>query len=296
MEKPQVKVLYELSKEGQKASFLAGRTGQVLQVLHISHGDQLYELAVGLACINRDGSAVIDTTFFDGNKEWGYYPSTEEVLTREKNRQEQLIEEKAAFEARLAAEKEVIVQRCLKQGPEAFITTESFGTTFCEVTDDERLVSLKQEAKKIVKERRAQEKAKADVQVKNTKLKAKQEEFCRLAWIENHGSFRLKRMIEEDIEHQATYRDERLKNDYPGWSWAKNLEGEYDEPRNPLEEAFVILDEARKKAPKAKLVYWTVCEEDITLPAWRKQYVVVAEFLGQEIVYGHNRKSGRTLG
>lgn len=296
MGKPQVEVLYELSKEGQKASFLAGHKGQALQALHISHGDQLYELAVGLACIHRDGSAVIDTIFFEGNKEWGYHPSTEEVLTREKNRQEQLIEENAAFKARLAAEKEVIVQRCLKQGPEAFITTESFGTTFCEVTDDERLALLKQEAKKIVEERRAKEKAKADVLGENTKLKAKQEESYRLAWIESHGSVRLKRMVEEDIEYQATYRDERLKSDYPGWLWAKNLEGEYDEPRNPSEEAFVILDEARKDAPKAKLVYWTVDQAITAVPAWRKQYVVVAEFLGQEIVYGYNRKSGNVLG
>lgn len=76
----------------------------------------------------------------------------------------------------------------------------------------------------------------------------------RKAWIELHGSPRLRRLIKEHIEHTAVYRDERLKLERPGWRWRRPDE-ECGEPRNPPEEAFILLDEARKTVPDAKLVF-----------------------------------------
>lgn len=120
-----------------------------------------------------------------------------------------------------------------------------------------------------------------------------QAENERLVWINQHGSERLKRMLQEGIECDATYRDERLSLERPGWAWTKPARGEYDDPRNPPLEAFKLLDEARKLAPDAKLVYWQVendpedyYDDDRDKYAWTG-YVAVAEYLdGREIVFG----------
>lgn len=117
----------------------------------------------------------------------------------------------------------------------------------------------------------------------------------RVDWIREHGSPRLKRMLEEGIEHMATYRSERLALERPGWSFANDVRGDADEPRNPPKEAFDLLDEARAIAADAQLVYWVAerdCEgcrerycpdhgEDYTV----RGYTCVATFLGRKIVF-----------
>lgn len=111
----------------------------------------------------------------------------------------------------------------------------------------------------------------------------------RAAWIEAHGSPRLKRLVAEGIEHDAVYRDERLALERPGWRWDRDVPGSADDPRNAPMSALELLDEARETDPDAELVYWTVHEEDDEdddgEPVMVRGYTCVAEFLGRRIVY-----------
>ena len=100
------------------------------------------------------------------------------------------------------------------------------------------------------------------------------------AWISAHGSARLKRCMAEGIECAAAYRDERMAAERPGWQWYAEVDGRKDIPRNPGMEAFALLDEARTMDPTAKLVY--AGDNSAT------GYAALAEFLGDEIVYGWN--------
>lgn len=110
------------------------------------------------------------------------------------------------------------------------------------------------------------------------------------AWIDAHGSRRLKRCKAENVDCIAAYRDERLAMDRPGWIWdTADVPGSGKEPRNPPESAFDLLDEARKTDPAARLVFWvaeeSVDEEGDEIPEWRG-YAAMSEFLGRDIVYG----------
>lgn len=112
----------------------------------------------------------------------------------------------------------------------------------------------------------------------------------RIAWIGQHGSARLKRLLFEGIEHDAVYRDERLGAERPGWRYdVQGLPGTASDPRNPPEAALDLLDEARKTAPDARLVYWTVDEDwddygDKVVDE-KYGYTATAKFLGLNIVY-----------
>lgn len=112
------------------------------------------------------------------------------------------------------------------------------------------------------------------------------------AWIDAHGSSRLKRCKAEGLNCESVYRDERLALDRPGWEWASTVAGDHDDIRNPSMDAFELLDECRQTDPDARLVYWTVeydeedqYDEDGDKFAWRGP-ACVAEFLGREIVRG----------
>lgn len=127
-----------------------------------------------------------------------------------------------------------------------------------------------------------------------------QEQACyeneRRRWAEEHGSRRLRQMIEEGIECDAVYRDERLAVERPGWVWEDNVRGNPDEPRNVPDEAFDILYEARSLEPDATLWYWTVERnqdeyygdpyEDSRF-VWTG-YVARARFIGEPILHGYD--------
>ena len=118
----------------------------------------------------------------------------------------------------------------------------------------------------------------------------------RREWAAEHGSRRLKRCIEEGIECDGIYRDERLAMAHPGAAYCKGLPGAADEPRNPPQTAADLLDKARQTAPEAKLRYWVINRDELAealgqdklqrldLEAWRG-YVAVAEFLGRGIAF-----------
>lgn len=128
-------------------------------------------------------------------------------------------------------------------------------------------------------------------------LKAKAEadrQASKVAWITSNGSSRLKRMVQEKIACDSVYREERLAKDYPGWRFDYTIadnDAKYDEPRNCDDDDFVLLDEARKTFPDAKLEFRKIAGEiefDEDEPAdssWSK-VVATSEFEGKKIVFG----------
>ena len=142
---------------------------------------------------------------------------------------------------------------------------------------------LQAEAARAAAGRLASEKEKAEKAERAAAVKADM-----AAWITANGSARLRRCLAEGVECAAAYRDERLVMERPGW--VLDTDGTDSEPRNPPDEAFALLDEARKTAPDAKLNYLTYEDQtdeetgDVTA-GWRG-YVAVAEFLGRTIRYG----------
>jgi len=129
---------------------------------------------------------------------------------------------------------------------------------------------LREEAKEAAAQREAEELAK------------------RAAWIDEHGSNRLKLCLAEGIECDAIYYDERLALERAGWRWADDVPGEDDEPRNPPDAALEMLIIGRATLPQteragAVLRYWV---DNSEYGNSRRGYVVMAEFLGSSIVYG----------
>lgn len=104
-------------------------------------------------------------------------------------------------------------------------------------------------------------------------------------WVTAHGSQRLKRCLSEGINCGSCYRDERLAFDRPGWRWERSVAGKYNDPRNPTDEAFELLDSARATLPsgtESRLVYWVESDDS---DSWRG-YAVISDFMGREIVFG----------
>lgn len=114
------------------------------------------------------------------------------------------------------------------------------------------------------------------------------------AWIGQHGTPRLRRLIAEGIECESLYLEERLALERPGWQWAEDVDGEAREVRNARQEGLDLLDEARRTDPAAKLVWWVVeheCDEDCEpdcarAETDRKDYACTADFLARDIVFG----------
>lgn len=128
-------------------------------------------------------------------------------------------------------------------------------------------------------------------QINQDQAKA-QETQERAAWIEAHGSRRLRRLLAEGIEHTSVYLAERLAVERPGWRWQHRTPGVAEEPRNCPVEAFGLLDEARLTEPQARLVWWVVehsCSDECgwcgLVYVWRG-YAAQAQYMGREILYG----------
>lgn len=120
-----------------------------------------------------------------------------------------------------------------------------------------------------------------------------EEQQERANWIEQHGSIRLKRLVQEGIKHDAVYADERLSADRAGWCYYGNAVGEFCDAINAPIEAFDVLDAARTTASDAQLSYYIVRwseleevpEESSAKYAW-EGYVAKAMFLNSQIVFG----------
>lgn len=137
----------------------------------------------------------------------------------------------------------------------------------------------------------ADEQARRDAAEAEKKAAEQAETRERLAWIAANGSERLRRCVAEKISCLATYRDERLAAERPGWRWWDAVRGKDLDPRNPPAEAFDLLDEARAIAPDAELRFVEADAEtddetgDETAHEIRG-YACLANFLGRQIVFG----------
>lgn len=95
------------------------------------------------------------------------------------------------------------------------------------------------------------------------------------AWVEAHGSARLKKALELGMlfRCEQVYREERAAREYPDWVLAGTIEELRPllDIHNPSLEALEAFDDARRLNPKANLVY----------SDRRKRAVLVAPFLGR---------------
>lgn len=124
----------------------------------------------------------------------------------------------------------------------------------------------------------------AQAERKREEVKAAKEQAAKeqAAWIKAHGSVRLKRHLKEGIDYGNIYREEWLAKEHPGWVADIFSRFRTSPPRAVPEEAFEMLDEARKSIPEAKLVYVT----NRVLPkgfGWSCQ----AEIDGYSVYYGY---------
>ena len=111
----------------------------------------------------------------------------------------------------------------------------------------------------------------------------------RAAWVEQHGSQRLRLMLEQGYPLAETYRNERLAAERPGYRWAVEVCGSPDDIRDPSLEALLLLGEEQQSDPDAKLAWWggdhyPDCDCDSGGREVPGRAVVMAKFLGRKIM------------
>ena len=137
------------------------------------------------------------------------------------------------------------------------------------------------EAARHEREQAEREKREAEKRaVENARAKEEKE---RLDWIAAHGSPRLHRLVKENIEYKAVYRDERLAVDRPGWMW--DWDNDFEEARNAPEAALDLLDKARATIPGQAVWLRYVISRDEETGDKRRSYVALGQFLGKSIVF-----------
>lgn len=100
----------------------------------------------------------------------------------------------------------------------------------------------------------------------------------RAAWIERHGSRRLRLAAERGYKHDGIYRDERLATDLPDYRTLRNVKT--GELVNPTEEALEAEGVALDAGHEARLV-WVKDTED----GDQGEAVEVTGYLGRHTVY-----------
>lgn len=119
--------------------------------------------------------------------------------------------------------------------------------------------------------------------------RAKKAEFLLKAerWVAEHGSVRLKRIVEEGLldSSLSQYRKERVEHLASAWMWVADVKNAQQDKRvlNPSEEAFALLDVARKDLPEAKLVSWRIETPDSD-KAFERRWACRSKFLDGEVV------------
>ena len=207
----------------------------------------------------------------------------------------------AAYEEKFRAHVEHCIQKALNVPPEEWPHDRvpglygAYGTYRVRkaVEADPRIAERLKAAKARYEEQLKREKAEREARIAAEEAAKQAAVAEKRAWIEAHGSPRLKRLLEEGIEHDAVYRDERLAHDFPGWTWEEDIcdeGGKYKlcEPRNAPEEALDLLDRARQTVPDATLAYYIVYrqedDDDDGDVIVERGYVAKANFLGRTII------------
>lgn len=279
-----IRVTYILSDAGQRANLKAGGDGlreQVIEATQENSGDAwpaLVDLAEARSTSGNSWALHISRPVYDT-------PQTLADLVRNEQARRRGEQEQKEAEQRERA------QKLLEGGPEAILRE---GTLYVRQTFGHlpEFQSLLEQAAKLQEERQQEAERKRREAEEERKRQDEQQRQERAEWIKAHGSNRLKRLLEEKIECEAVYLDERLAVERPGWVWYNDLPGHTKDPRNPPESAFVVLDEARKVDPDAYLQFYAEehehtedCGYDEDCPKYeRKDYVAEANFLGLVIV------------
>lgn len=303
----EVTIYYQLSKKGQKADLITGGDGRHRKAVTIAHGEPHFADAVELASVGHDGKATIDyassvVSNLDDLPAYDEPPSVGQLIADVRRCREQYAARKQAEEAERQAELDRRVQEVISQPAEKLIELYSPYQGFTldwplkheHLVEEYNLYELRDKAQAICDERNAERKRQKQEQEQEKEAAQAAAEQEKRDWIKSYGSERLQRLLAEEIECEAAYRDERIAQERFGWRYSDRVPGTYDDPRNPPEEALKLLDRARKYDQAAKLVYWTIphsCDDDCCLdfdcPTYEYTgYAAVAEFLGREIVLG----------
>lgn len=120
-------------------------------------------------------------------------------------------------------------------------------------------------------------------------------------WIAEHGSQRLKMIVEEDMidDSLAVYRDERLAAERPCWIWDAtwhNNEVGLRDVRNPAAKDLLWYRATRKRHPECKLIYAFLAaaqpddyyEDDDDDTPRVSEAVIKDQFLGRTVILRHS--------
>lgn len=154
-------------------------------------------------------------------------------------------EEEGAAAAYAGALRAYWRRRATGEAYEAVAFPDSPAALPCRRAEDLRSEAFASEDARSVEERDERQKAEREA--------AKERE--RLAWIEAHGSPRLRALVREGIEYERVYRDERLAAERPGWMWESMLCGAAEAAHGPsvTDEHLAALEAARQVEPAAQL-------------------------------------------
>lgn len=306
-----IRILYRLSEKGCRNSLKAGGDGKHNQTAMVNYGDDNYNAAADLANLGYSQGPTIcmdnllrsdDGSLTELPIEYDDVPSIPQLILDETRRRETLAR-KAEEEKNARAAKRLAEAKKYAESPaedllvfcySRYQVKDAVVEAAQDFVDEAPGLSERVAEAQAIACRKNTELADAEKREKNEKSTAAlQRDKEKNAWIEAHGSLRLRRMVQEGIGCQAVYLDERLALDRPGWRWFDDVPGENKDPRNVPEEAFALLDEARKTAPEAKLGYWVVKHDhdescfgdDCPSYDWTG-YVALAKFLDDWIVFG----------
>jgi hypothetical protein len=309
MSQVEYKLGYTLTENARIAQVKEAGIDSPSVVVTIKHGDAEFARAVDMLGIPSGVSIPEDVFSYNAPGEHRNGLAAGEILDLLESQREK----KRAEDEVKAAEREAAVVAIATADPRSLLrnryglwrSAESTPTRDDEewsviqsLPDDERCADTIAAARELCRDHNNRLDAikKAEREAEKAERKAGEEVARREIndWIGSHGSNRLKRIVKEGIEHKAVYRDERLALDRPGWEWLGALLGTTDDARNPPEEAFITLDEARKLCPGADLQRYTVehehdencCGENDCPEYDHSSYVAEDRFLGEYIVYG----------
>lgn len=227
-----IEVYYVLSTAGQKVALLAGRDARQLQRIDV----EATPFWLGLANISADGRGIVGLggeTRQNAGVVMALYRGGDPVITADVPQDAGSIASWArTVLARLAEESQERQAREIER--------------HAEVRRREEEDRARREANALHYE--AEQKAEREIAEK-----ARAETG---AWIQQHGSPRLRRLFADALGHEGVYKEERLALERPGWAFAASraIPGMTQRaPYQPSDAEISLLDEARLTAPDAQL-------------------------------------------
>lgn len=261
-----VRIEYRLSSVGQKANLVAGGDGKSIQRITVKHGEPWYPEAVALATeysssqgnywevdcstrTHRSRGGALRELIYDTT------PTVERLLADQRARVEEFEKKYREEEAKEAAEAEAGVLELMGKTIEECLYRDNYGrwNRVAGWWSEPRLEAKGEAALLEMQRRNNQEDAEKQVAKEKSELDRKMK--MRL-WIDERGSPRLRNCIKENIKCDGAYYSERLAAEYPNWVRYDKIDGKCSDPINPPDEAFAMLEEARKDIPEATLEYY----------------------------------------